>query len=167
MNNEDLTKNSVYLFDWGDTLMKDYPEMNGKMCDWDVVTAIDNAFETLKLLSKHNSVYIATGAADSSEDEIYHAFKRVNLHRFIEGVFCQQNVGFMKGEPEFLGSIIKKLSVSSSNITMVGDSFEKDILPALNANISPVWFNVKNVSLNPEYRGKVRVIQSLAELIES
>jgi len=29
----------VYLFDWGDTLMVDFPGTPGKMCDWQVVEA--------------------------------------------------------------------------------------------------------------------------------
>jgi len=42
----------VYLFDWGDTLMVDFPGVPGKMCNWDVVEAVDGAKEALEHLSK-------------------------------------------------------------------------------------------------------------------
>ena len=28
-------KYEAYLFDWGDTLMTDFPDASGKMCDWE------------------------------------------------------------------------------------------------------------------------------------
>ena len=34
---------SIYLFDWGDTLMVDYVDAIGKMCDWPSVKAVDGA----------------------------------------------------------------------------------------------------------------------------
>ena len=37
----------VYLFDWGDTLMVDFPNASGKMCDWVTVEAIIGANDTL------------------------------------------------------------------------------------------------------------------------
>lgn len=33
----------VFLFDWEDTLMVDFPGVPGKMCDWDVVQAVAGA----------------------------------------------------------------------------------------------------------------------------
>ena len=61
---------NIYLFDWGDTLMVDFPDVIGKMCDWEIVKAVSGAKEALDVLSKHSQIYIATGAADSTELEI-------------------------------------------------------------------------------------------------
>ncbi|MDK9759618.1 HAD family hydrolase, partial [Vibrio sp. D173a] len=69
----------TYLFDWGNTLMVDFPDQSGKMCDWPVVEPIAGAHETLEYLSKYHKVYVATNAADSTELEIKHAFSRVGL----------------------------------------------------------------------------------------
>ena len=71
----------VYLFDWGDTLMVDFPQFTGKMCDWEKVEAVSGAKSTLKKLSKSSKIYIATGASESSEDEIKSAFKKVELEK--------------------------------------------------------------------------------------
>jgi phosphoglycolate phosphatase-like HAD superfamily hydrolase len=93
---------NIYLFDWGDTLMVDFPDVIGKMCDWEVVKAVSGAKEALEVLSKHSQIYVATGAADSTELEIKLAFERVGLSQFISGSFCKANLGLSKGSPEFL-----------------------------------------------------------------
>ncbi|TON05786.1 hydrolase, partial [Vibrio parahaemolyticus] len=36
----------VYLFDWGDTLMNDFPDQTGKMCDWENIQAVNGALQT-------------------------------------------------------------------------------------------------------------------------
>ena len=153
----------IYLFDWGDTLMVDFPQVEGKMCDWDVVETVNGASETLAYLSQMASIFIATGAAESSEADIQKAFKRVGLDRFIDGYFCKANLGVAKGSSEFIPKIIKKLSADKSLVSMVGDSLEKDIEPALKAGIKPVWLNHKPDEYSCPFEG-VKVIGHLSGL---
>jgi putative hydrolase of the HAD superfamily len=152
---------NVYLFDWGDTLMVDFPGVTGKMCDWEIVKAVSGAKEALEALSKHAQVYIATGAADSTELEIKRAFERVGLTQFISGYFCRANLGLSKGTPEFLNAILEKLEISSVNVAMVGDNFEKDIKPAISAGIQPFWFTENDIESVPN---NVKVIKQLSAL---
>lgn len=152
---------SVYLFDWGDTLMVDFPDAQGKMCDWETVQAVEGAKETLAALSKNAKVYIATGAADSTEIEIRQAFDRVGLSQFISGYFCKANIGLLKGTPDFLSAILDTLTISPANVAMVGDNFEKDIKPAIMVGIQPIWFAKNNSSPQAE---NVKVIKHLSEL---
>jgi putative hydrolase of the HAD superfamily len=151
----------IYLFDWGDTLMVDFPDAPGKMCEWEIVEAVAGAKEALKALSKHSQIYIATGAADSTELEIKRAFERVELSQFISGYFCKANLGLSKGMPAFLPAILDKLQVSSIDVAMVGDSFEKDIKPAISAGIQPIWFTDNDIKPMPS---KVQKIKALSEL---
>ena len=152
---------NVYLFDWGDTLMVDFPSVTGKMCDWEVVEAVNGAKEALEALSKHSQIYVATGAADSTELEIKRAFERVGLNQFISGYFCKANLGLSKGTPEFLNSILEKLKIPSENVAMVGDNFEKDIKPAISAGIQSFWFTRNDIKTVPN---NVKVIKQLSEL---
>jgi len=149
----------IYLFDWGDTLMVDFPEVSGKMCEWEVVEAVSGAKDALAVLSKHSQIYIATGAADSTELEIKQAFDRVGLSKFISGYFCKANLGLSKGTPQFLNAILATLKASPVNVAMVGDNFEKDIQPALSVGIQPFWLTDKELEPN-----NVKAIKELSEL---
>ncbi|EOX4921267.1 HAD family hydrolase [Vibrio alginolyticus] len=153
---------SVYLFDWGDTLMVDFPDQSGKMCDWEVVQAVTGAEETLKLLSANHDVYVATNAADSSESDIKSAFDRVGLSKYISGYFCKANLGIGKGTPEFFRKIINVLGVDPQSVVMVGDTYSNDIEPAITAGIKVIWFNPKNQSLSGNCN--VKQISHLAEI---
>ena len=152
---------NVYLFDWGDTLMVDFPDVSGKMCNWEFVEAVAGAKDTLEALSKHCQIYIATGAADSTELEIKWAFDRVDLSQFISGYFCKANLGVSKGSPEFLSSILDKLKISAANVAMVGDNFEKDIKPAIATGIQPIWFTQNIPESVPN---SIKVIKQLSAL---
>ncbi len=151
----------VYLFDWGDTLMIDFPGVPGKMSDWEKVEAVPGAMEVLENLSKHAEIYVATGAADSTESDIERAFERVGLSQYISGYFCQSNLGVAKGSSDFLIAILAKLQKLPENVAMIGDSLTKDIEPAISAGIKPIWFS-------PGYKGTVpgnaRIIDNLKEL---
>ena len=161
---------NVYLFDWGDTLMVDFPNVDGKMCDWEVVEAVAGAKEALAALSKNAEIYIATGAADSTELEIKRAFDRVNLGQYISGYFCKANLGVAKGSAEFLTTILDKLKISAKHVAMVGDNFDKDITPALVVGIQPFWFvgniehNIKSVVDNIDAPSHVKIIKRLSDL---
>jgi putative hydrolase of the HAD superfamily len=134
-----VKRKRIYLFDWGDTLMVDFPNQIGKMCEWKRVAACEGAKEVLEALSQIASIYIATGAHDSSVADIKKAFERVHLAKYISGYFCKANLGLSKGTPEFLEAIISQLNVDKKLVTIVGDSYEKDILPALHVNIKSIW----------------------------
>ena len=153
----------IYLFDWGDTLMADFPQSQGPMCNWPEVEVISGALEMLSSLSEKADLYIATNAEDSSVEEIHKAFARVGLAPFIKGYFCRFNVGVSKGTPEYFTRIALALNVQTQNITMVGDTLDKDILPAIEAGLNAVWYCPKgNNGKNEQYR----VINHLVELIQ-
>lgn len=133
----------VYLFDWGDTLMVDFPGVPGKMCNWDIVEVVPGAKELLESLAKRAEIYVATGAAESSPSDIEAAFSRCGLSQFVNGYFCKSNLGVAKDSAEFLSTILNKLGKLPSEVTMVGDSFEKDIKPAIAAGIGAVWLTTE------------------------
>ncbi|MCG9552584.1 HAD family hydrolase [Vibrio sp. Isolate31] len=136
-----LTK--TVLFDWGNTLMIDFPDAQGKMCDWETVKGVSGAQALLAEMSKHHNIYIATNAADSSKTDIIRAFERVGLSKYIDGYFCKASIGLSKYEPGFYPAIISQLGIKPQEITMIGDTLEKDIYPALEAGLQAVWLNTE------------------------
>ncbi|WP_196389788.1 hypothetical protein [Vibrio cidicii] len=59
----------VYLFDWGDTLMIDFPDQTGKMCDWENIQAVNGALQTLEALSTQHQIYVATNVHISEHSD--------------------------------------------------------------------------------------------------
>ncbi|MGF1721127.1 HAD family hydrolase [Vibrio kyushuensis] len=133
----------AYLFDWGDTLMVDFPDAQGKMCDWKHVEAIDGAELVLSTISIQSKIFIATSANESTESDIQSAFNRVGLDKYITGYFCKANLGLAKGTPEFYLKIVDEIGLQPNQVVMIGDTFSKDIQPAIQAGLSARWFNPK------------------------
>ncbi|TVU62242.1 HAD family hydrolase [Vibrio atlanticus] len=156
----------IVLFDWGNTLMIDFPDAQGKMCDWKTVEEMSGARVLLAELSKHHNVYIATNAADSSKGDIIRAFERVDLSQYIDGYFCKASIGLSKYDSGFYPAIIAKLGVKPQDVTMVGDTLAKDIYPALEAGLQAIWLNSSGKKLSESDLANVVQIQYLSELLE-
>ena len=133
----------VLLFDWGDTLMRDFPGFSIPMADWPQVEALPGVFETLALLQPTWRLCVASNADVSDEAAIKRALQRVDLERWIERVYCSRNIGYKKPDPQFFGFILKDLNVQASQVVMVGDSYKTDVLGANTSGLSAIWFNWK------------------------
>ncbi|TVO71459.1 HAD family hydrolase [Sedimenticola selenatireducens] len=149
------------IFDWGNTLMVDLPEMEGPMCSWSQVSMVEGADRVLAALSAQYRCHLATSAADSDEHQIRQALERVGLSRFIERIFCSHTLGCGKDSPQFYTQIQQSLGCPSSNIVMIGDSFSSDVASAIASGLQAVWFNPMRQSV-PE---GIIAIHYLEELI--
>ena len=76
-----------YLFDWGDTLMVDFPNEKGPMYLLENVAAVEGAVEVLEKLSKEANCHVATNANDSNKVHIQKALKRVGLNKYIKEIY--------------------------------------------------------------------------------
>jgi HAD superfamily hydrolase (TIGR01662 family) len=153
------------LFDWGDTLMRDFKEYGGPMKDWPRLEAIPGAAEVLAALHPEWTLALATNAADSGEADIRMALQRVDLDRWLDKVYCFKKIDFRKPSKEFYEYILDDLSLAPQFIFMVGDDFEADILAANRCGLRAVWFNPRS----PETRqGELfRTIHDLRTLPDS
>lgn len=154
----------IYLFDWGDTLMEDTPGQTGKMKDWPEVCATEGAAEVLAALSCDATICIASGAQDSDDQDILAALERVGLAQYIDHCFCPATLGVGKGCPDFLPAVLARLCAEAEQVTMIGDSWSRDMEPALAMGLSAVWLNPEGKSV-PEQSLNLRAIGSLKELI--
>lgn len=155
-------KTDVWLFDWGNTLMVDFPHESGKMCDWKRVEIVDGADALLETLYGRAEICIATDARDSSEADIWKALARVGLDRYITTCFCRENIGLPKGEPLYLKRILERLGKPPEAVTMVGDQYEKDILPAVTIGMRGILLNSDGKRVPEDSR--ISVVSSLTDL---
>ena len=151
----------AFLFDWGNTIMKDFPDEIGPMAHWNKIQIMPNGDRVLDELSKRAVCCLATNAKDSNKEEICKALARVNIKMFFHDVFCYREIGYSKPSKEYFEYIVKKLKMSKNDILMIGDSLETDVQGALNFGFEAVLYDPSN--LYPIYKG-VR-ITDLKELL--
>ena len=121
--------------------MKDLPGFNGPMVGWPRVEAIENASEVLVELHKTWMLALATNAVNSNEEQVWTALRRVGLDCFLDKVYCFRKIGRKKPSPEFFAYVLNDLGLDPSNVFMVGDDFESDIVGAVRCGIRAIWFN--------------------------
>jgi putative hydrolase of the HAD superfamily len=129
------------LFDWGDTLMRVFPEFDGPMAAWPRVEAMPHAGQVLTELHFRYVLAVATNAADSEEAEIRAALEQVDLDKLLDKVYCYRKIGYKKPSKEFFEYILSELEIEQSQAIMVGDDFEADVLGANNCGIRAIWYN--------------------------
>jgi putative hydrolase of the HAD superfamily len=151
------------LFDWGDTIMRDFPQYTTPMAAWPRVEAVEGAEEVLRRLQPVATLILATNAALSDEADIRRALDRVHLGAYFQRIYCLKNTGYQKPSPEFYSAILHDLGANPADVLMVGDSFENDVLGANRVGIRAVWLNSKDTETKT---GKMyQTIHALRELI--
>jgi beta-phosphoglucomutase-like phosphatase (HAD superfamily) len=105
---------------------------------------------------------VATNAKLSDRAQIERALARAALASYVSDVFCYLDLGVPKAEPAFWQAVVARLDVLPSDLLMVGDSLEQDVLGPLRCGIAAVWFNWKRAPIPPE--PELHVIDRLADL---
>ncbi len=129
------------LFDWGDTLMRDFKEFSSPMKDWPHLEVVTGAADVLAALYPRYTLALATSADVSGEADIRAALQRVDLDRWLDKIYCFRKIGYKKPSREFYRYILDDLQLSPHFICMVGDHYEADVLGANACGIRAVWFN--------------------------
>jgi putative hydrolase of the HAD superfamily len=132
---------TTLVFDWGNTIMVDDGQFSGKMMDWPSVQAIDGAYGTLKLLSTEYQLVLASNAEDSTTQDIYSAFEKVNLDSFFHKIFTHNELSAKKPDLLFYHTLVEKINCPVEKIVMIGDDYVKDIVGAKLAGWKAIWFN--------------------------
>ena len=117
----------------------------------------EGAIELLEVLKNRFRLHIITNGFDKVQQ-----FKIENsgIKSFFEFVFTAEKVGFKKPHPEIFIQSLKTVNTTAEASIMIGDSFEADILGALNQGMQAIHFN----SHNEEVHAKCPIVYSLAEL---
>ncbi len=153
------------LLDWGDTVMRVFPEYEGPMLAWPRVEAIEGITEALTRLRPDWTIALATNAADSEERDIWSALARAGLGELIDRVYCFRGVGHRKSVPEYFEQILAHLEIEPNRAVMVGDDFEADVLSANRSGIRAIWFDENAAELSTG--AMHRTISNLHELPEA
>lgn len=129
------------LFDWGNTVMRTFPQFEGPMQSWPRVEPVPGVRAALQVLKRSSVLALATNAVDSDENDIRAALERCDLSYFFDHVFCFRQLGVRKPEPAFYAGILERLRILPASVFMVGDDLDADVLAANAVGIAAVWFN--------------------------
>jgi len=128
------------IFDWGDTVMKDYPELTGPMYQWSHVELIEGISVVLPELSVLFTCCIASNAGASDTQDMKMALKRVDVKRYFRYFFTSKDLGVEKPDLNFFKKIIEEIKSVPEDCIMIGNSYDKDIVGAKKAGMKTILF---------------------------
>lgn len=111
-----------------------------------------NAKEILEYLSsKDYKLYvISDGLTKLQKSRIVNC----KIDYYFTDIIVSEEVGASKPNPIIFNTLLKRNNLNSKDVIMVGDSLEKDIQGAKNANIRTIWYNpeqkINNTNIKPD-----------------
>lgn len=154
-------KSSIYLLNWTVPLQETLPEYPEDISEQHLQP---DASEALGLLAERDQLYVVAGSPELNEAILHQTFDHLSIARYIQGYFCAANVQLQKGTPAFLLRTLMLLNATPGRVTVVGEDYQQDILPALLLGLKAVWLNASKASCP---NAKVRKIAHLVELAQT
>ena len=129
------------VFDWGDTLMRDFPGHQGPMAHWPRVEVIPGVPEALPQLHKQMVCCVASNAGDSNAELMGFALDRVGIRQYFHHLITSRELGATKPDPAFFREVLRRLGVEPQECIVVGNDYLKDIAPARAVGLRTIWFS--------------------------
>lgn len=150
------------IFDWGDTIMRDFPTFPGAMVTWPRVELVDGAAEALAAIAGQYTICLASNAGQSDAELMGQALDRVGIRGYFDHLWTSKELGAAKPDRRFFQEIAAHLGVVPGACAMVGNDYAKDIAGAAAAGMRTVWLNPEGAPA-PGRDASV-IIKSLAAL---
>ena len=151
------------IFDWGDTLMRDHPDIPGPMASWPTVELIPGAAEALAALDPFLICCVASNAGASDAELMGQALDRVGIRTYFHHLYTSKELGAAKPEPRFFTEIASRLGVTPAECVIVGNDYAKDIAGAKAVGMRTVWLKGDEAQPAEAPHADV-IIRSMAEL---
>jgi len=132
---------NTLIFDWGDTIMVDNPNLTSPMCDWENITFVPNAEYVVSKLACDYKLIVASNAGVSDAIKMKKAFERVGISKFFNSFYTSKELGSEKPNVLFFENILKNIGGNAKEFVMIGNSYEKDIIGAKKIGINTIFYN--------------------------
>jgi len=129
------------IFDWGDTLMRDFKTYSGPMTFWERVEVIEGVEPLLKYLHQKYIFCVATNAGDSDTLLMIKALERGNIKKYFKYFFSSKDLGFSKPDPLFFKTIADRMKFLPKECLMIGNDYANDIEGAFSVGMKTIYFN--------------------------
>jgi len=129
------------IFDWGDTVMRVFPEFSGPMAHWPRVETVSGIENALRAAKPSYVIALASNASDSGSGLVRDALERAGLEKYFDNVFTARDLNATKPNSAFYRGILHKLELAPDEVVMIGDHFETDIAGAKKTGLWTIWYN--------------------------
>ncbi|HWI66501.1 MAG TPA: HAD-IA family hydrolase [Symbiobacteriaceae bacterium] len=154
------------IFDWGDTIMREFAEYEGAMVTWPRVALIPGADRALAELSQRFPCCLASNAGISNAELMGQALERVNVRQYFQHLWTSKELGVAKPDPGFFLGITERLGLEPGQAVMIGNDYTKDIAGAKGAGLKTVWLNEAGLPLpGPAVDVVIRTLDELPAAI--
>jgi putative hydrolase of the HAD superfamily len=85
--------------------------------------------------------------------------KKCGIEDYVDILVCSGEVGCSKPDPRIFGLSMDRIGTNPEESVMIGDSWEYDVVGAMNSGLRAVWFNRFNLN-RPEISADVIEIKS-------
>ncbi|WP_158729265.1 MULTISPECIES: YjjG family noncanonical pyrimidine nucleotidase [unclassified Flavobacterium] len=117
----------------------------------------DGTFEILEYLKpKYNLHIITNGFADVQSRKMYNA----KIESYFQTVTNSEMAGVKKPNPGIFNYAIAQANANIASSIMIGDSYDADVLGALNVGLDAIYFNESNANVDQS----IKQINNLLEL---
>ncbi len=159
-----MIKIEAVIFDWGDTLMRDFPHYEGPMLEWPEIEVLPGVAPTLKELKPDFTLAVASSARSSNGEMLRRALQRGQIAHYFNFFLTGQELKSQKPHLDFFRNICRKVGYPPGQCLMVGDNLEKDIIPARRLGMKAAWLTAEKEPQGDYW--KISRIQEVLELIK-
>ncbi len=106
---------------------------------------IPGAIEILEYLENKYSMHIITNGFKEVQKK---KLEKSTITKYFKTITISEEVGYKKPSPIIFDYALKKANAINSNSLMIGDSYQADILGAINVGVNAILFNYHNIDPN-------------------
>ena len=106
---------------------------------------IPGAIEILEYLENKYSMHIITNGFKEVQKK---KLEKSTIAKYFKTITISEEVGYKKPSPIIFDYALKKANAINSNSLMIGDSYQVDILGAINVGVNAILFNYHNINPN-------------------
>jgi len=129
------------VFDWGDTLMRDFPGTPGPMYMWERIEVFPHAAEVLEKLSAKYVLSVASNAGESDTSDMRKALVIGGLDHYFNNHYTSKDLGVCKPDPAFFTRICSEAGLNPAHSVLIGNDYKKDIVGAKAAGMKTILVN--------------------------
>lgn len=116
----------------------------------------ENTFEILDYLSENYKLHIITNGFDEVQ---YKKMSHSKIEHYFDTITNSENAGVKKPNPVIFNYALDLANTNASNSVMIGDSYEADVLGAINIGMDVVYFDIYNTTIDSNIRQINNLIQ--------